>query len=198
MAAKIFIDFDVGLSGAQGTGPSLLATQGGWDDWAKPAGVFHYNGVVSQNQASAHSYSELCGLSGRTSRSSALGPGSGQFNTSTYQSNGGSQIGIKRSTYSIGDEIWCSCDLEVPCVLNSTTFSTDKRMPCFRWGDISVVLKTATLVVSTFTLVFSIRNAASEIATITVPNVITSSWMFFKMACKLHASTGYIIARSTA
>lgn len=196
MSAILFIDFDAGLSQSQGSGPDPLLQ---WSDFAKPPGLFHYNGVVGQSQSSGWGASINGVASGRTANSGAIGEHSGP--AGTYTSNGGLCTAVKRSVYSIGSEIWVSADLMVgstafgsTTTTTSGTNSTDKRTATFRWGDISVWVKSSTLVVTTWTIVFSIKNAGSEIATITVPNVVLGvSWLFFKMNCKLHASTGYIV-----
>jgi hypothetical protein len=185
MAAILFIDFDASLSAAQGTGPTT------WADVGKPPGVFCVQGVVAQNQNTAPTGYAL--PAGRTSNSTSFGLSSWVAD-STFYNWGGNQIGVKRSTWGIGSECWLSADIIPSSIQVPTTANTDYRSAVFRWGDVSIDVKSCTLVVSTYTIVFSVKNNSTEVATITVPNCTTTSWLIMRVHCKLDGSTGLIEA----
>lgn len=190
MACLLFIDFDASLGSAQGTGPA------NWPDWAKPPGVYHYSGIVAQNQVSYGSvFSCPSFTTGRNTGSTSIGVGVGSFGVSetNYNSSGGFVVGANRSAWGIGTEVFCSMDIGYSNSQNIIAASTANTMAVFRFGDIAVFVKSATLILTTYTVVFSVKNNGSEIATITVPNVTPgTTWSLFKMACKLDATTGYI------
>jgi len=185
MAALIFVDFDASHVAAQGTGPTS------WDDCCKPPGVFIGTGVVAQSQATNPNGGSYFNA-GRTANSTAYG----HHTTSAISSFniGTTQVAIKRTTHGIGSECWSSCDLACSVIGASTTATVSGYNAVWRWGDLQIIIKSATLVTSTYTIVFSVKNNGSEVATITVPNIVSSSWMFMKVAAKLHSSTGYITA----
>lgn len=195
MAMLLFIDFDASLGSAQGTGPTT------WPDWPKPPGVFHYSGVVAQDRAQ---YGSALGCptlgAGRNTGSSAIFLNGNVASPSSYNSAGGYSIGVKRTTYSIGDEIFACFDICMSGLNGGGTGQMGESKAqggtaasIFRCGDVGLYFKSLSLVVSTYTVVFALFNASTEVATITVPNItLATTWMHVKMSCKLHSSTGYI------
>jgi hypothetical protein len=64
----------------------------------------------------------------------------------------------------------------------------------FKWGDVSIRAQSTTYAAPLWTVVLSIRNVATEVATITITNVTTFTWHFLKVHVKLDAATGLIEA----
>jgi hypothetical protein len=195
MTTAAFVDFDVNLAGMDDVGPS------NWGDQRPVPGVFHYRGVATSDQSigtNAH------GHTGRTANSGAYGLQgsaiSGATRT-TYVTNKGVQMAIRRSVYSIGSEVWLTMDMKGLANIGATSLSsayepTADWAQMFRWGDVSIRCKSATYEPPSspaqYTMLFSIRNNGTEVATLSVPNVLPTDWMFLTVYVKLDATTGAI------
>jgi len=184
----------------------------GWSKWAKPEGVFHYTGVATEDQTAAcplipvNSFGFFRNVgdvdSSGFSRSAHVYGGYTSSYTgatsptySTYDSGKAFQLAVKRSTYGIGSEIWCSFDWRFECLPNSSVSGyepTAEYKSVFRWGDVEIRCKSTTWTGSNHTVVFSIRNNGSEVTTLSVAGVTNSTRQFMRIHVKLDATTGLI------
>jgi hypothetical protein len=203
MATKVFIDFDSNLAGSQTAAPTA------WVNMGKPRGVYAVSGVLSQDPNACGTEYTPHPTPGRHADSSAYGQTMLTFRTYS----GGRMIGVNRSMYSIGSEVWLTADIRIPFMsfahLDSTVMMDDPLNYVFRWGDVAVIPKSITWSGATFTAVFSVQNDEVEIATVTIPGISVaavsglihdwevgtpeaSHWLFMKVHVKLHDTTGLI------
>ena len=208
MAVKVFIDFDASQSATQGTAPTS------WADCMKPQGVYQIEGVLAQNQEFTYVGDGITfgdpGFiirQGRDTNSSAWGktmasPGADSVNAVP--------IGVNRAILGIGDEVWCTYDLQflassdwpggVGVTRAMTTTWGWRNFYTFRWGQLAVILENVTLAYreegeeDRYTLEFSVLDNEVEVATVTVGDVLDGQWLFAKIHAKLDASTGAIEA----
>jgi len=193
MAAKVHLDFCSGLTTTENGSPTT------WAEWIKPAGVYWIDGVVAGNQSTVGSFCIMGSAAPRVSNGSCYGTtgNSGSTAASFIAAAYYNQIGIRRSTYSLGSEIWATFDLGAGFGYSTTsgTQTTDYRLAIFRWGDVQIHVKSFNLVVTTYTAVFSIRNNGAEVTTVSVPGLTpsgTTAWIFFKVHVKLDGASGLI------
>ena len=182
-----------------------------FSNWSKPPGVYHNNGVATEDATIAPTLVPTNNSMFSTKSfldSAGVGRGSWQYGcrnatygaatTPSYTAWDAAkafQIGIKRSTYSIGAELWCSFDWLFECLPNSSIAGfepTAEYKSIFRWGDVEIRLKSTTWSGSSHTVVLSIRNNGSEVTTLTVTGVTNSTRQFMRIHVKLDATTGLI------
>lgn len=99
-------------------------------------------------------------------------------------------------------ELWFSMEIAFPSLGGSSIasgLSADAYGAIWRWGDLSLYFKSTTWVSgTTHHITFSVRNGASEIATVTVNSVATTNthasapYLYVLIHAKLDASTGLI------
>lgn len=182
-----------------------------WSSWAKQPGVFHNNGTATENETIAPTLSPGSNSPFQTWTpldSAGIGRSTYQYGAKSSPFTGattptraswdaakGFQIGVKRSTYSIGAEVWCSFDWKFESLPNSSLAGfepSSNYKSVFRWGDVEVRCKSTTWGGSSHTVVFGIRNNGSEVTTLSVSGVTNSTKQFMRIHVKLDASTGLI------
>jgi hypothetical protein len=189
MSTKLIIDFSENVDITTGNESGSPSVAGGF---GLPQGVYHINGVLTRDQTKFGSF--FLPTAGRTSSNSFIGynQGAGQ----AYLDLSGSVIGVNRAQWGIGSEIWTSFDITGQYIVMSATASaqTASQYPLlmFRWGDVTVQPKSLAYSVTTFTTVFSVRNNAVEVATITVPGLTQSGFLYCQFHVSLHSSSGII------
>lgn len=197
MSVKLFIDFDVNGGATQGTGP----TDNVWLSWAKPFGVYHNSAVVTSNPdlvSGAPGYIRF--TAGRTANSSAFGlmgvPGSPLDDPAAVPSStSGTTIGVRRSVFGLGAELFFTFDLAYPGILPATydTPVTSDKYVCFKWGDVTLRPKSCVDAGGgNSTIVWSLRNDVTEIAMVTTTLIVAASWLYVKLHVKLDATGGLI------
>lgn len=128
----------------------------------------------------------------------------------TWATAQGHQLAFVRANMSpalTANEYWFSFDLYTPnnvsTSLDSSYEASTSWKQVFRWGDVSIHCKSLVYDGGTarHTMVFSVRNAGVEIATVTVPeldcDVVTNtvsptSLIYCRLHVKLHATQGVI------
>lgn len=192
---------------------SRIASTGS-DTWAnriKPTGVYHNNGVATESQsvappnkptnnANVFTSGRTAMAGGATTQCYGIGSGFSAVSAptwSTYNTAKAYQLGLKRSTYSIGEEIYLTFDIAWGGLTGADLVGyepTETYKCLFKWGDLEVRFKSSTYNSGTaqHEQIWSVRNNGSEVATVTVPGVTNSTWHFVKIHAKLHATTGLI------
>lgn len=205
--ANLFISFYPSQS------PSLTAVGTAAQEWSRvgwPLDVYHYRGVATLNKAlgctlqpgggtfvttytrtmsggqsyTGHRYGASAKYDGTTTPSYATWTGQNCF-----------QLGIKRATHNISNEVYVTFDWHQASFPNSSITGhepTAEYKSIFRWGDVEIRFKSTTWTGSSHTVVLAIRNNGSEIATITVPGVTNSTEQFTRIHVKLDATGGLI------
>jgi hypothetical protein len=115
------------------------------------------------------------------------------------------QLALKRSVYSITDEVFYTADFQffadrnlggfaTGASFNSSYESSDDSLQMFRWGDVAIRVKSTTYDANSdsSTVVYSVRNAGTEVATISTAGVKSLAWNFIRVHAKLDATTGSI------
>lgn len=228
MAVRAFVGFDLSkndsLSVGQFPNTSWTGNLGGYSKWAKPSYVSHGAGVSpwSNDTLPASNSSGQTFQFGAVGASAANGMAYGHFSNggafnaaytgatgytrAQWRTAMGHQLAISRSrvlpTLTGVAEIWCTFDMFFPSLGGSslgTVLSADAYGAIWRWGDLSLYVKSTTWTSgTTHDIVFSIRNGASEVATLTLTGVATSNTfastasIFVTIHAKLDGSTGLI------
>lgn len=185
MATKVVIDFDCNLVASQSTAPTS------WENTAKPVGVYHQEGVLTRNPNVVTGIILPTPQTGRTTGGNSYGFQASITNVSSYLTNG-TQIGVDRSVYSIGAEAWATFDVKYSLIASTAPYGVPSAFAIFRWGQVSVYVKTVTFTSPNWTVVYAVRNNATEVATVTVTDVTSTSWHYCKIHVKLDATTGLI------
>lgn len=116
----------------------------------------------------------------------------------TMLANKAYMFALVRSTYSIAEEVYFSmdwlCPDTHPAATGLTGYEPTSDYLCiFRWGDLSVRFKSSTYDSATaqYTQVFSLKNGASEVATITVPGILlATTYSHIRVYAKLDGAAG--------
>lgn len=223
MAGKLFVGFDISKISNLISAPGFTTPAQDWARIQLPAGVYHNKGAATQDLSFGPPANSGGGASTGCLAASTRGVAGLQYGpradaavvaSSTYPAaisppsyttrtqlanNQGFQLAFIRSIVGIGNEFWMTFDFTA-ATYSAATFpntwepaTTWGRM--FSWGDITITCKETTYAAGSHTAVFSLRNAGTEIATISVPAIPTSeTWMFMKLHVKLDGSTGIIEA----
>ena len=222
MATKFFEGWDLDALAAGQV--ALAATAGVASEfgrsgvkWCAPAGLYHNKGVATSDiniyprnnpansQGSLTQFGRLAGGAyGVPSLSTTAGCSYGAATAITrtmWAAEQGHQLGLIRSERGIGAEVWINFDFKMPSLPTSsmTGFQPSASWGAFfKWGDVEVVLKNTTYT-SSHSVVFSIRNNAVEVATLTLPSIpsnssesATTNWQYASLRVKLDATTGSI------
>lgn len=212
MAGKLFIGFDISKLSQTLLShiPSLTNSAATiWNNHLTlPRGVYHNKGAATQdititppNNASSSGSAAGCTDAGRTIGASYGSYTGSQFDGSSattravFAAAQGYQLGVNRSIAGIGNELWATFDIKLIGLPNSTLSSTFLPSASwgkiFKWGDVEIAARDAVWT-SSHVVTFSVRNNGVEIATIEVPTVLPSSWLFCRFHVKLDSATGLI------
>lgn len=182
-----------------------------WADWRKPVGVTHNKGAATQDTTIAPPNSAswgtsifgtgrpVTGASGKCMGGGTVFSGASSPTYSAYHTAQGYQVSVSRASWSIGDEVYCSMEIQwytLPTSSMSGLQPTAGYNAIWRWGDLSLVHKSSTYDSGTghHAMVYAMMNAGVEVATITVPGTQASTWHHVRIRAKLHATTGLIEA----
>jgi hypothetical protein len=130
---------------------------------------------------------------GRNAASGALGPliGSSGTNITAYGNFG---CAVPRAAIGNPQEIWATFDISQAVNKNvndpATLERAEARCQIFKFGDLSLRLRSITNYTDTADLTFEAFNGATSLGTITVVSYTSLSWMFVRVYAKLHAITG--------
>ena len=146
--------------------------------------TFYVPGAFSSTTVSA----------GRNAASGALGllsssPGA---NITSYGTFG---CAVPRAAIGNPIEIWATFDISQALARNvndpATLERAEARCQIFKFGDLSLRLRSITNYTGTADLTFEAFNGATSLGTITIVSYTSLSWMFVRVYAKLHASTGH-------
>ncbi len=215
MAGKLFIGFDLDKASATLLSHLNSISVGAPSVWANnlmlPRGVYHNKGAATQDITITPTNNPNTATGGAGGGCTDLGrPAAGAYgcNTSspftgvssttraTWATAQGYQLGVNRSVTGLGAEFWLTFDMKFTGIPSSTLNST--YLPSADWGkvvkfgDVELACKQTTWNGSSHTVVYSLRNNGSEVATVTVPGIINTYWLFCRIHIKLDAATGLI------
>lgn len=165
----------------------------------KPAGFYTAKGYDTLDQSVEMAAQVISGGGVEGGALGCFSANSGAYITSTNRTNArtakGGQMAIVRSAFGIAEEIYFTADIRVMLASDTTHGSTympaEDYLQMFKWGDVSVRMKSATWTGVLFNMVAAVYNGATEVATVafSVPN---TTWSFMKVHVKLDASAGLI------
>lgn len=221
--AVLFIcgfDFDTTTNAFGGIHTGNISRGSSWSSWRRPHGIFQNKGVATRDgslQLSDISFEPIfCarfgeGASyGATGNLTVTGATTGATRTSLITGQG-FQLGVVREMISglaSSDEYWFSFEIQMGNLgvsSLSSSYEPSSSWPwsrAFRWGDVEIVFKESTYISGSGSTIlhdvtFSIKNAGTEVATLTVPNVycgtsINKAYVWALVRVRLHATNGRI------
>lgn len=209
MAGKLFLGFDNDRA-TSGFNTSAISASSA-TVWANnivlPNGVYHNRGIPTLDRTIAPPNNAVGATQNFTGagRSSNTGSyivaqtytGASATTRATWATAQGQQLAFVRSVVGIGNEFWATFDMSMSGISASSYASsyapTNSWAKLFVWGDVEVLVRETTYAAPNHTVIFSIRNNGSEVATVTVPNIpVNTYWMYARLHVKLDATTGLI------